>query len=275
MTPITEQPQAKADSKDDPKAKLKADAKEDLKPGAKPRSKDDLKSIPMADLEASLQSSAKGLTQAEAAKRLAQDGPNALKVEKSNAFLKFLTYFWGPIPWMIEAAVILSGVVRHWLDFFIILLLLFSNALVAFWEEHQAGNEIAALKAKLANDARVLRDGKWATPKASELVAGDVIRLRLGNIVPADARLLEGDPVEVDQSALTGESLPVTRKPGEAVFSGSIMRQGEIDAMVYATGTRTYFGKTAELVQQAHTISHFQRAVLKIGDYLIVLAVAL
>src|SRR5665213_905889 len=153
--------------------------------------------------------------------------------------------------------------------------LLFSNTLVAFWEEHQAGNEIAALKAKLANDARVLRDGKWATPKASELVAGDVIRLRLGDIVPADARLLDGDPVEVDQSALTGESLPVTRKPGEAVFSGSIMRQGEIDAMVYATGTRTYFGKTAELVQQAHTVSHFQRAVLKIGDYLIVLAVAL
>ena len=99
--------------------------------------------------------------------------------------------------------------------------------------------------------------------------------LRLGDIVPADARLLEGDPVEVDQSALTGESLPATRKPGEAVFSGSIIRQGEIDAMVYATGQNTYFGKTAQLVQEAHTVSHFQRAVLKIGDYLIVLAVAL
>ena len=104
---------------------------------------------------------------------------------------------------------------------------------------------------------------------------GDVIRLRLGDIVPADARLLAGDPVEVDQSALTGESLPVTRKPGEAVFSGSIIRQGEIDAMVYATGANTYFGKTAQLVQEAHTVSHFQRAVLKIGDYLIILAVAL
>ena len=113
------------------------------------------------------------------------------------------------------------------------------------------------------------------TPKASELVPGDVIRLRLGDIVPADARLLAGDPVEVDQSALTGESLPATRKPGEAVFSGSILRQGEIDAMVYATGTNTYFGKTAQLVQEAHTVSHFQRAVLKIGDYLIILAVAL
>ena len=130
-------------------------------------------------------------------------------------------------------------------------------------------------KAKLAVKAKVKRDGKWINPKAAELVPGDVIRLRLGDIVPADARLLAGDPVEVDQSALTGESLPATRKPGEAVFSGSIIRQGETDAMVYATGANTYFGKTAQLVQEAHTVSHFQRAVLKIGDYLIVLAVAL
>ena len=176
---------------------------------------------------------------------------------------------------MIEAAVVLSGIVRHWLDFFIILVLLVPNAVVGFWEEHQAGNAIAALKAKLAIKAKVKRDGKWITPAARELVPGDVIRVRLGDIVPADARLLAGDPVEVDQSALTGESLPATRKPGEAVFSGSIIRQGEIDAMVYATGENTYFGKTAQLVQEAHTVSHFQRAVLKIGDYLIILAVTL
>ena len=131
---------------------------------------------------------------------------------------------------MIEAAVILSAVARHWPDFAIILLLLLANAVVGFWEEHQAGNAIAALKAKLAIKARVKRDGKWITPAARELVPGDVIRVRLGDIVPADARLLEGDPIEVDQSALTGESLPATRKPGEAVFSGSIIRQGEIDA---------------------------------------------
>ena len=101
------------------------------------------------------------------------------------------------------------------------------------------------------------------------------IRMRLGDIVPADARLLDGDPVEVDQSALTGESLPAEKKSGDAVFSGSIIRQGEIGALVYATGANTYFGKTAQLVQEAHTVSHFQRAVLKIGSYLIVLAVAL
>ena len=104
---------------------------------------------------------------------------------------------------------------------------------------------------------------------------GDIIRVRLGDIVPADARLMEGDPVEVDQSALTGESLPATRKPGETVFSGSIIRQGESEALVYATGAGTYFGKTAQLVQEVHTNSHFQRAVLKIGNYLIILAVTL
>jgi H+-transporting ATPase len=249
--------------------------KPESKPGSKPNAKDDLKSLPMPELQAKLGSSPEGLSQAEAQKRLTQYGPNEIEEKKTNPFLKFLTYFWGPIPWMIEAAVILSAVARHWPDFAIILLLLLANAVVGFWEEHQAGNAIAALKAKLAVKARVRRDGKWTTPEARELVPGDVIRLRLGDIVPADARLMEGDPIEVDQSALTGESLPVTRKPGEAVFSGSIVRQGEIDAMVYATAANTYFGKTAQLVQEAHTVSHFQRAVLKIGDYLIILAVTL
>jgi H+-transporting ATPase len=243
--------------------------------GSNAESNDNLKTLPMPELQKKLASSPEGLSQEEAAKRLAQYGPNEISEKKTNEILKFLSYFWGPIPWMIEAAVILSGVVQHWLDFFIILLLLVSNALVGFWEEHQAGNAIAALKAKLAIDARVKRDGKWTNPKASEVVPGDVIRLRLGDIIPADARLLDGDPVEIDQSALTGESLPVTCSPGGAVFSGSILRQGEIDAMVYATGTHTYFGKTAQLVQSAQTTSHFQRAVLKIGDYLIILAVAL
>ncbi len=247
-----------------------------MKPnGDKPNAPDDLKSLSMPELEKKLVSSSDGLSETEAQKRLIQYGPNELEEKKINPFLKFLSYFWGPIPWMIEVAVILSAVVRRWPDFFIILLLLIANAVVGFWEEHTAGNAIEALKAKLAVKARVRRDGKWTTPEARELVPGDVIHVRLGDIVPADARLLEGDPVEVDQSALTGESLPVTRKSGEAVFSGSIIRQGEINAMVYATGADTYFGKTAQLVQEAHTVSHFQRAVLKIGNYLIVLALVL
>ena len=273
MTTNPDKPESKPESKPTPSAD-KQGSKSDSKPSPKD-DKNALKSLPMPELMKKLGSSADGLTQAEAVKRQAQYGPNQLKEKKTNEYLKFLSYFWGPIPWMIEAAVILSGVVRHWLDFFVILALLLSNALVGFWEEHQAGNAIAALKARLAVLAKVKRDGKWENPKARELVPGDVIRLRLGDIVPADARLLDGDSIEVDQSALTGESLPVTANSGGAVYSGSIIRQGEIDAIVYATGTDTYFGKTAQLVEQAHTVSHFQKAVMKIGDYLIVLAVAL
>jgi len=235
----------------------------------------DLKTLPIAEVQKQLATSSDGLTGAEAALRLARYGPNEIAEHRTNALLKFLSYFWGPIPWMIEVAVILSGAVGHWPDFFIILLLLVANAVVGYTEERQAGNAIDALKADLAVTARVKRDGEWVTPPARELVPGDVIRLRLGDIVPADARLLEGDEIEVDQSALTGESLPASRGSGDAVFSGSIVRRGEIGAIVYATGTGTYFGKTAELVQDARTVSHFQKAVLRIGNYLIVLAVAL
>ena len=256
---------------------LKPDAdhpKAPVEAGSKPDAKDDLKTLPLAEVEKKLGSSPDGLTQAEAKKRLTQYGPNEIAEKKTNELLKFLSYFSGPIPWMIEAAVVLSAVARHWPDFGIILVLLLANAVVGFWEEHQAGNAIAALKATLAIKARVKRDGKWVTPAARELVPGDVIRVRLGDIVPADARAGRR-PGEVDQSALTGELLPATRKSGEAIFSGSIVRQGEIGALVYATGANTYFGKTAELVQGAETVSHFQRAVLKIGNYLIILAVVL
>jgi H+-transporting ATPase len=140
-----------------PTAEPKADQPRasESKPGSKPNAMDDLKSLPLPEVEKKLGSSPDGLSQADAQKRLAQYGPNEIEEKKTNPFLKFLTYFWGPIPWMIEGAVILSGVVRHWADFFIILLLLASNAVVGFWEERQAGNAIAALKAKLAIKARV------------------------------------------------------------------------------------------------------------------------
>jgi H+-transporting ATPase len=235
----------------------------------------DLSKISLEELQSRLNASTSGLSQAEVETRLAQYGYNELAEEESNTLLKFLSYFWGPIPWMIEVAAVLSGLVRHWADLVIILVLLLMNALVGFWEEYQAGNAIAALKQKLALKARVKRDGKWTSVEARELVPGDLIRVRIGDIIPADARLLEGDPVQVDQSALTGESLPVTHEAGDAVYSGSILKKGECDALVYATGSDTYFGKTAHLVGTAHTVSHFQQAILKIGDYLIVLALAL
>jgi H+-transporting ATPase len=234
----------------------------------------DSATLPLNDLESVLRST-DGLSLQEAQARLSKYGYNELSEVKANLLLKFLSYFWGPIPWMIEVAAVLSAVVRHWADFGIILALLLMNAGVGFWEEYQAGNAIAALKAKLALHARVKRDGEWTTIPARELVPGDLIRISIGEIVAADARLLKGNPVELDQSALTGESLPVERRSDEAIYSGSIVRQGEANALVYATGPNTYFGKTAHLVETAHTVSHFQRAVLKIGDFLIVIALAL
>ena len=234
-----------------------------------------MQALSLQEVEKKLESSAAGLSQATAQQRLSAYGFNEIVAKQRSIFLQFLGYFWGPIPWMIEAALLLSAIDGSWTDFSIILVLLLVNAVVGFWEEHQAGNAVAALKAKLATKARVKRDQQWRVMPARELVPGDVIRLRLGDVVPADVRLLTKDSVEVDQSALTGESLPVTRKRGEAVFSGSILRQGEADAMVYATGANTYFGKTAQLVEEAHTVSHFQRAILKIGNYLIALSVVL
>jgi H+-transporting ATPase len=222
-----------------------------------------------------LDASKNGLSAEEAEQRLERFGPNELPEKKVNPFLKFLSYFWGPIPVMIMIAVVLSAVLRHWPDVGVILALLLLNAVVGFREEYQAGNAIAALKAKLALQARAKRDGHWTTLPARELVPGDVIRLRLGDIVPADARLVEGGSVEVDQSALTGESLPVERNEGQNLFSGSILRRGEPDAVVYGTGSHTFYGKTAELVEAAQTRSHFQQAVLRIANYLIVIAIGL
>jgi magnesium-transporting ATPase (P-type) len=163
---------------------------------------------------------------------------------RASPVLAFLGYFCGPIPSMIEAAVLLSAVARHWPDFAIILVLLLTNAIVGFWEERQAGNAIDALKAQLALTLESAATGPG--PRHRHVSGpGDIIRVRLGGIVLADARLLAGDPVEVDQSALTGESLPATRAAGEPVLSGSIIRQGEAGALVYAAGADTYFGKTA------------------------------
>ncbi|HVU10534.1 MAG TPA: plasma-membrane proton-efflux P-type ATPase [Phototrophicaceae bacterium] len=236
---------------------------------------DELEKASLERVQAQLHATLDGLSGDDAQKRLQQYGYNELAERHVNPILKFLSYFWGPIPWMIEVAAVLSAVVQHWEDFAIILTLLIVNALVGWSEEHKAGNAIAALKAKLALQARVRRDGNWAAIPARELVPGDLIRLRMGDIVPADVRLLTGEPVQVDQSALTGESLPVTHQSGEAVYSGSIIKQGEINALVYATGSHTYFGKTARLVDTTENVSHFQKAVLKIGNFLIIIAAIL
>jgi H+-transporting ATPase len=230
---------------------------------------------PICEYLKDLETSIDGLSQKDAEDRLSRLGYNELEEKKVNKVLKFLSYFWGPIPWMIEIAAVLSIVVRHWVDFGIIVVLLLANAVVGFWEEYKADNTIAELKARLALKARVKRDGKWISMTARQLVPGDIIRLRLGDIVPADVILLKGEPLQIDQSALTGESLPVTRGEGQEAYSGSIIRQGEIVALVRATGPKTYIGKTAQMVADVKKVSHFQHAVLKIGDYLIVVALVL
>lgn len=216
-----------------------------------------------------------GLTDAVVASRQQQFGANAISEEVEPAWKKLLSFLWGPIPWMIEIAAILSAVVRHWADFFIIAAMLVINAGVGFWQEHKADNAIAMLKRQLALKARVLRGGKWQDVAADQLVPGDIVRVKLGDILPADVVLIDGEYLSVDQSALTGESLPVDRAVGDEAYSGSIARQGEMTAVVTAIGMDTLFGKTAGLVEQAGVTSHFQRAVLRIGNFLILVTLAL
>ena len=231
--------------------------------------------VPVPELLQKLSTSRDGLPSDEAARRLQQYGRNEIAEKRESRLVAFLRYFWGPIPWMIEAAAIISAVIQHWDDLAIIAVLLAVNAVVGFWQENKAGNAIELLKKRLALRATVLRDKRWVDIPAAELVPGDVARLRLGNIIPADARLIDGEYILVDQSALTGESLPVEKHQGDLAYASSIVRQGEMDAVVVATGMKTYFGRTTKLVEEAATKSHFQKAIIKIGDYLMVIAAVL
>ncbi|MEY2340711.1 plasma-membrane proton-efflux P-type ATPase [Acidithiobacillus sp. IBUN Pt1247-S3] len=229
-------------------------------------------------LEASfqaLESSEKGLRADQAMQRLQQYGSNALEEKEMPLWRRLVSYFWAPIPWMIEVAALLSAINGDWKSFFVIFAMLLINGGIGFWEEKGAADALNALKNQLALKARALRDGQWQEIDASTLVPGDVISVRLGDVLPADVKFFSGDYLSVDQSALTGESLPVNKKAGALAYSGTIAKQGEMLAVVYATGSKTFFGRTASLVQKAAPVSHFQRAVLDIGNFLIVLALAL
>jgi H+-transporting ATPase len=231
--------------------------------------------IPPEDLFKRLSSGKDGLTSAEVQKRLEEYGHNEIPEKKTNPLLKFLGYFWGPIPWMIEAAIILSAIIQKWEDFSIIMVLLLMNAFVGFFQEYKADNAIELLKKRLALKAKVLRDGKWLQIESRDLVPGDVVRVRLGDIVPADGKLIEGEYLLCDESALTGESLPVEKHVSDVAYSGAIVKQGEMNALIVATGLNSFFGKTTKLVEEAKTVSHFQKAVIKIGNFLILMAIAL
>ena len=232
----------------------------------------EIKKLSVEDLFKKFSSSENGISGSSAKERIKEYGYNEISEKKLNPFLKFLSYFWGPIPWMIEVAAILSAIINHWEDFWVIFALLLLNAIVGFWQEYKADDAISLLKKKLALNARVFRDGKWTALAARELVPGDVVRVRLGDIIPADIKLFSGDYLSIDESALTGESLPVEKHGSDLAYSGSVIRQGEMNGLVVATGLNTFFGRTAKLVEEARTISHFQKAVIKIGHYLIVLA---
>ncbi|NPA16652.1 MAG: plasma-membrane proton-efflux P-type ATPase [Aquificae bacterium] len=215
----------------------------------------------------------RGLSEEEARERLKKYGLNEIPEKEEPLWHRIFRRFWGPIPWMIEIAAILSASVQKWEDFTIIMILLFVNAGVDFWQEHKALSALKVLKQKLARKTIVLRDGKWQEIEARYVVPGDIIKLKIGDIIPADVKLLKGDFILVDQSALTGESLPVTKKPGDIAYANSIVKQGEMIAVAVATGLNTYFGKTVKLVAKAEREqrSHFQEMVIKVGNFLIVI----
>lgn len=211
---------------------------------------------------------AAGLSEDGARKRIERYGENAIEEERKSPILVFLSHFWGPIPWMIEIAAILAGVVQRWEEFGIILLLLLVNGGVSYWHESRANQAIEALKKEIALNARVIRDGQQKTLPARQLVPGDIAVLRMGDVIPADAKLMQNQHLSADESALTGESLPVNKQASDSVYSGTTVKQGEAKAVVVATGKNTRFARTVELVAGAEEVSHFQRAVLRIGYFL-------
>lgn len=218
-----------------------------------------------------------GLSADEAKKRLDRYGPNEIQEKEEPTWHRIFRRFWGPIPWMIEVAAILSAVVQKWEDFTIITIMLLANAGIDFAQEHRALSAVKALKQQLALQALVLRDGSWAEIPAKELVPGDITKLKIGDIVPADLQLLSGEYALIDQSAMTGESLPVSKRSAEVAYANTIVKQGEMTAVVLNTGQNTNFSSMVSLVARAEREerSHFQKMVVRIGDFLIGITVVL
>lgn len=208
-----------------------------------------------------------GLTPAEAAARLAADGPNVVPDRPSHPVARFARKFWGLSAWMIELIALLSLILGKRTDLAVALSLLVVNAVLSFLQEQRASSAVAALQQRLQITARVRRDARWQTIAARELVRGDVIRLRSGDFVPADVQALDGD-AQADQSTLTGEAGAVDKSAGDALYAGSIVRQGEMTAVVTATGVRTYFGRTTELVERAQPRLHVEDVIAGIVKWL-------
>ena len=219
-----------------------------------------------------LNSSTNGLTELEAAQRTQKYGLNDVAEKRGNPVLAFLSRYWGPMPWLLELAIVLSFVLMHYLEAGIIFVLLTINTVIGYIQSRGSQRALEALKKKLAVNANILRDGKWATRQARAIVPGDIISVGLGDIIPADAKLISGE-LSIDQSILTGESLPVDARPSAILYSGSIVRRGEARCLVVNTGANTYFGKTAELVKIAKPKSHQEQIMLPVVRYMIILGI--
>ena len=233
------------------------------KPGSSPNAMDDLKSLPLPEAEKKLGASPDGLTSGEARRQLEKCGPNAMPDTSVHPLRMALEKFWAPVPWMLEAAILLELALGKYVEAAIIAGLLVFNAVLGLFQESRAQATLAALKSRLALNASVRRDGAWKTVPAAELVPGDLVKLSLGGVVAADVKLTGGD-VLLDQSMLTGELVPIEAGPGVQTFAGALVRRGEAVAEVTETGTRTKFGRTAELVRTAHVVSSQQKAVLRV-----------
>jgi H+-transporting ATPase len=237
------------------------------------RSTSEYKKISVEAALRSLESSSTGLAESEAKSRLTRFGYNEIVEKKKNPFLDFLLRYWGPMPWLLELAMGLSFILKHDLEGIIIFVLLTVNAVIGHLHSRGSQKAVELLKKKLAIRAKVLRDGKWGMKEAKEIVPGDVIAVGLGDIVPADAVLINGE-LSIDQSALTGESLPVKVRPSDILYSGSVVGRGEARGLVVNTGANTYFGKTTELVKIAKPKSHQEEVMMAIVKNMMVLGIA-
>ena len=215
-----------------------------------------------------------GLSRTDAAARLKEDGYNEVAEQKSHPALKFLGKFWGLSAWMLELIMALSAALHKFADLSVVGVLLVVNAVLSFTQERRAAGVVETLRKRLQVSARVLRDSKWHVVPARELVPGDIVRMRTGDIIPADIKLMSGT-LSVDQSALTGESKDADKEPGGVLSSGSVVRNGEANGVVMLTGARTYFGRTTELVQLARPKLHIEAVVAKVVRWLFVIVCAL
>ncbi|MCL5433932.1 MAG: plasma-membrane proton-efflux P-type ATPase [Candidatus Marsarchaeota archaeon] len=210
-----------------------------------------------------------GLSKQEAAKRLTDYGYNEIPEKKQNPFLIFLSKFYGPVQALLWLVILLSYLLNHMRDFYIVIALLIFNAIVSFIEEYKADKSIDALKQRLSQHARVIRDKVWQMIPARELVPGDIIRIRMGDIVPADAKIINSEGIEVDESIITGESLPINKANNEILYEGSTIKRGEATSVVIGTGLNTFYGKTAKLLEFAKPHSHIEEIIMNIVRYLI------